>query len=46
MNRDERKSVTAYRWEFELLPYFKNKSNTNRVHPIFSFGAVPEKASS
>jgi hypothetical protein len=46
MNLDERKSVTAWRWEFELLPYFRNNSNPNRVHPIFSFGAVPQKASS
>jgi hypothetical protein len=46
MNLDERKTVSACRWEFELLPYVKNRSNTNRVHPIFSFGAVPQKAAS
>ena len=46
MSLDERKSVTAWSWEFELLPYFKNNSNPNRVHPIFGFGAIPRKASS
>jgi hypothetical protein len=42
MEVDRRKTVEAYRWDFELLPYQKNTSNTNRVHPIFTFLAVPQ----
>jgi hypothetical protein len=44
MEMDQRKNVTAYRWNFELLPYQKNTSNTNRVHPTFTFLAVPQKS--
>ena len=43
MKVDRRKTMAAYRWDFELLPYQKNNSNTNRVHPIFTFLAVPQK---
>ncbi|HVV00969.1 MAG TPA: hypothetical protein VHH88_06375 [Verrucomicrobiae bacterium] len=41
MRLEPRESVLSCRWELELLPYRRNHSNTNRVHPIFSFVAVP-----
>jgi hypothetical protein len=43
MQTDPWKSVSTCRWEFELLPYHRNHSNPNRVHPIFSFAAVPNR---
>jgi hypothetical protein len=45
MQPDHRKTVTACQWDFELLPYKKDTSNTNSIHPLFSFLAVPEGAS-
>jgi hypothetical protein len=44
MESDPRKNVTAWRWDFELLTYKKDPSNTNNVHPLFTFLAVPQTA--
>jgi hypothetical protein len=41
MQSDSRKTVTACQWDFELLPCKKDTSNTNSIHPLFSFLAVP-----
>jgi hypothetical protein len=45
MESDQRKTVTAWRWDFELLTYKKDTSNTNRIHPLFTFLAVPQRIS-
>lgn len=42
MAEDRRNSVTAWKWELELLPYRKDSSNTNRIVPLFTFLAVPQ----
>ncbi len=41
MQPDPREHVTAWRWEIELLPVKKDTANTNRLHPLFTFVAVP-----
>jgi len=43
MAEDRRNSVTAWKWELELLPYRKDSSNTNRIVPLFTFLAVPQQ---
>ena len=42
MQPDARQRLTAWRWELELLPVKKDTSNTNRIHPLFTFIAVPD----
>jgi hypothetical protein len=41
MHADARAQVSAWRWEFELLPVRKDTVDTNRFHPLFTFIAVP-----
>jgi type II secretory pathway pseudopilin PulG len=41
MQPDRRQQVTAWRWDFELLPTRKDTADTNRFHPLFTFLAVP-----
>jgi type II secretory pathway pseudopilin PulG len=41
MQSDQRQEVTAWRWDFELLPVRKDTADTNRFHPLFTFLAVP-----
>jgi hypothetical protein len=41
MQTDHRQQVTAWRWDFELLPVRKDTADTNRFHPLFTFIAVP-----
>jgi hypothetical protein len=41
MESDRRQQITAWRWDFELLPVRKDTADTNRFHPLFTFLAVP-----
>jgi hypothetical protein len=41
MQADQRQQISAWRWEFEMLPTRKDTVDTNRFHPLFTFIAVP-----
>jgi hypothetical protein len=38
MSADARRTLTAWKWELELVP----KRNSSRIHPLFTFEALPE----
>jgi type II secretory pathway component PulJ len=41
---DARQRVTAWRWELELQPRQKGSVKPGRIHPLFTFIAVPERS--
>jgi hypothetical protein len=43
MTADPREHVTAWRWELEIQPRAKGSVKPSRVHPLFTFLAVPER---
>lgn len=43
MTSDPRKEVTPWRWELELQPRQSGSVKPGRVHPLFTFLAVPER---
>jgi hypothetical protein len=44
MQRDQRPTVTAWRWELEIQPQTRGSFKPGRVRPLFTFLAVPPSA--